>query len=163
MSIAILDAVRDFLMGLLTGVPRYSIVSRTSRNDRLSELAPVFADKAREWLETVGMYLSVFDGGWSVDIIETRRSTERQAALYAKGRTAPGKIVTWKSGAPGDESKHQLGLAFDFVVRDGTGRAVWYGENEWADAVYRRAREMAVSLGMRVLSLRDAGHVEAKS
>ena len=33
--------------------------------------------------------------GVEVSIIETHRSDERQAALYAQGRTAPGPRVTW--------------------------------------------------------------------
>lgn len=42
----------------------------------------------------------------------TRRSVEEQEALYAIGRTKPGRIVTWKK--PGT-SMHERGLALDFV------------------------------------------------
>jgi peptidoglycan L-alanyl-D-glutamate endopeptidase CwlK len=41
-----------------------------------------------------------------------RRTMEEQAALYAKGRTIIGKIVT--KAKPG-ESYHNYGLAFDWV------------------------------------------------
>lgn len=44
-------------------------------------------------------------------VTETLRSMERQAALYAQGRTAPGKIVTYSR--PG-YSWHHYGLAADF-------------------------------------------------
>jgi peptidoglycan LD-endopeptidase CwlK len=43
-------------------------------------------------------------------VTEGLRSKERQAALYAQGRTAPGKVVTWTL-----KSKHIDGLAVDVV------------------------------------------------
>lgn len=51
--------------------------------------------------------------GLPVRIAEVRRSRERQAALYAQGRTAPGPIVTGTLN-----SKHILGRAFDFDFED---------------------------------------------
>lgn len=56
-------------------------------------------------------------------ITEGFRSKEYQDELYAKGRTAPGKIVT---GAKGSfyASQHQWGIAFDVALRydvDGDG------------------------------------------
>jgi len=42
------------------------------------------------------------------------RSQEEQIALYAKGRTAPGEIVTYKDGII-KKSRHQYGLAVDVV------------------------------------------------
>jgi peptidoglycan L-alanyl-D-glutamate endopeptidase CwlK len=41
-------------------------------------------------------------------VIEGRRTPERQAQLYAQGRTAPGQIVTWSMN-----SKHIDGKAVD--------------------------------------------------
>lgn len=41
----------------------------------------------------------------------TRRTQEEQDALYAQGRTKPGKIVTWTR-----KSKHLAGTAFDIAV-----------------------------------------------
>lgn len=43
-------------------------------------------------------------------VIEGVRTRERQAELYAQGRTKPGKIVTWTMN-----SKHIDGKAVDFV------------------------------------------------
>lgn len=45
-------------------------------------------------------------------VLEGARTTERQRALYAQGRTAPGKIVTWTMNSP-----HLIGA-------DGYSRAV---------------------------------------
>lgn len=54
--------------------------------------------------------------GIIVRIISGLRTYEEQAALYAKGRTAPGRIVT-KAG-PG-YSNHNFGLAFDVGIFQG--------------------------------------------
>lgn len=43
-------------------------------------------------------------------VYETRRTPERQAYLYASGRTRPGPKVTWTR-----ESKHLHGLAVDII------------------------------------------------
>jgi len=50
--------------------------------------------------------------GLSVKITETLRTQAEQEALYAQGRTAPGKIVTNARGN-GYLSPHQWGVAFD--------------------------------------------------
>lgn len=47
---------------------------------------------------------------FDVLVVEGLRSKERQASLYAQGRTKPGKIVTWTL-----DSKHILGLAVDLA------------------------------------------------
>lgn len=49
----------------------------------------------------------------------TRRSQAEQDALYAQGRTAPGKIVTWTR-----KSKHIDGLAFDIAILQ-DNKPVW--------------------------------------
>lgn len=50
-------------------------------------------------------------------VVEGLRSKERQAHLWAQGRTAPGPKVTWS-----EHSKHQDGLAVDLapLAKDGT-------------------------------------------
>ena len=50
--------------------------------------------------------------GLKVKIICTLRTIEEQNQLYAQGRSKPGKIVT---KAPGGQSYHNYGLAFDCV------------------------------------------------
>ena len=58
--------------------------------------------------------------GLEIQIGETLRTVAEQDALYAQGRTKPGKIVT---NAPGKNysSFHQWGTAFDFFRNDGRG------------------------------------------
>ena len=58
------------------------------------------------------------ENGIHLIITEGRRTKERQAELYAQGRTKPGKIVTWTMN-----SDHLTGKAFDIVE--------WNGEINW--------------------------------
>lgn len=62
-----------------------------------------------------------------IDILVTctSRTMEEQAALYAQGRTAPGRIVT--NAKPG-QSAHNYGLAID-VVPIMNGKPDWDGEH----------------------------------
>ena len=53
-------------------------------------------------------------------VVEGVRSLQRQAELYAQGRTAPGKIVTWTM-----KSKHIDGLAVDIAPCDEKGNILW--------------------------------------
>lgn len=56
----------------------------------------------------------------------TLRDGEAQTALYAQGRTKPGKIVTW---AKAGESLHEYAVAFD-VVPLRNGKPVWGTKGE---------------------------------
>ncbi len=58
--------------------------------------------------------------GLQIKIGETLRTAAEQDALYAQGRTKPGRIVT---NAPGISysSYHQWGTAFDIYRNDGAG------------------------------------------
>lgn len=66
----------------------------------------------------------------------TRRTQEEQDALYAQGRTAPGKIVTWTR-----QSKHIDGLAFDIAMVKG-------GEISWNPSDYKETGEIGESIGL---------------
>jgi peptidoglycan L-alanyl-D-glutamate endopeptidase CwlK len=55
-------------------------------------------------------------GGIKIKIISGLRTYAEQDALYAQGRTAPGKIVT---KARGGYSNHNFGIAFDIGVFEG--------------------------------------------
>lgn len=75
----------------------------------LSQLAPKF----RAAVEAA--IAECIAGGFDVAVAEALRSQERQAYLYAQGRTRPGKRVT---NAPTNlTSWHGYGLAIDFMDR----------------------------------------------
>ena len=62
-------------------------------------------------------------GNAKARITSAFRSVQEQTALYAKGRTAAGKIVT---NAKGGYSVHNYGLAFDFCLITNEGKyASW--------------------------------------
>lgn len=69
-------------------------------DDRLEALLKKCAKK--------GIYLIITEGF---------RSKEYQDALYAKGRTKPGKIVTNSKGST-YSSQHMWGIAFDIAIND---------------------------------------------
>lgn len=60
-------------------------------------------------------------------ITSTYRSFQEQAAIYAQGRTKPGKIVT---NSKAGQSYHNYGLALDFVLKI-NGKVSWELDNNW--------------------------------
>ena len=86
------------------------------KNSRdLNDLLPVVKGKAEAFLKACKAE------GIDVLITSTLRDKESQAALYAQGRTTPGKIVT---NAKAGQSFHNYGCAFDFVPLI-NGKAQW--------------------------------------
>ena len=83
--------------------------------------------------------------GYTVEVVETTRSQERQDALFRQGRTAPGPVVTWTRN-----SQHTQGLAADLAINGAPGDAV----------AYQRLARIVAEEGMRTLGARDPGHVE---
>ena len=79
--------------------------------------------KARQsMLDAYNEMASTLVGKAEVRFAYVVRTFAEQAALYAQGRTAPGKIVT---NAPAGLSIHNYGLAFDIVLlldNDGDGK-----------------------------------------
>ena len=64
-------------------------------------------------------------------VFEAWRSRERQAFLYAQGRSAPGNIVTWVR--PG-LSAHEYGLGVDLVFDGSPSPGIqWNWEGDYAD------------------------------
>lgn len=78
--------------------------------------------------------------GISIVITNGFRSAEEQDALYRKGRSVEGAIVT---NAKGGESYHNYGLAIDFALRTADGGVVWdmerdenqNGQSDWMEVV----------------------------
>nr|WP_235852104.1 M15 family metallopeptidase [Niallia nealsonii] len=87
------------------------------------------------------------DKGIQVVIIEGFRSVEEQDALYNKGRTEEGAIVTH---AKGGESYHNYGLAIDFALLNNSGTTIWdmeYDGNENGRSDWMEVVDIAKSLG----------------
>lgn len=87
----------------------------------LDELHPIVKQKAEKMISEAASQ------GIEILVTATYRSKEEQDALYAKGRTAPGNIVT---NASYPYSLHNHGVAFDVVpIKD--GKAVWNDYGLW--------------------------------
>jgi len=98
----------------------------TERNNSTNLLYPPFrllVTTALEAAHNQKLYGYIFEG-W--------RSIERQAYLYAQGRTTPGKMVTW--ARPGF-SWHQYGVGVDIVFDKNpeTEAIEWTWEGGYAD------------------------------
>lgn len=93
--------------------------------------------------------------GIDIIITSTFRDNETQAALYAIGRTKPGRIVT--KAKPG-QSFHNYRVAFDFAP-------IVCGKIPWSDiALFTHCGEIAESVGLewagRWRRFKEYGHCQ---
>jgi peptidoglycan L-alanyl-D-glutamate endopeptidase CwlK len=104
------------------------------KNSRdIGDLHPQVASKCRDFIQRCK------DAGIDVIITSTYRDNESQNALYAQGRTTPGKRVT---NAKAGQSFHNYHVAFDFVP-------VVHGKADWNNsAVFIKCGEIAESIGL---------------
>lgn len=89
------------------------------RVEGLDALAPVFRAPFEAWLIEVRKRVRHVD----FQVIETLRTRERQAWLYAQGREEPyldRPEVTWTM-----DSRHRWGLAADWIMVRPSGEVVW--------------------------------------
>ena len=93
-------------------------------------------------------------------VTAARRTMAEQKAIYAQGRTAPGKVV---SNAPPGSSAHNYGLAADLapLKKDGS---IWWGAPK---SIWQKMADEAVKLGLTsgfyFKTIFDAPHVESPS
>lgn len=95
------------------------------------------------------------EAGIDVLITSTYRDNASQNALYAQGRTTPGKKVT---NAPAGKSWHNWRVAFDFVP-------VVHGKAQWNDtATFNKCGEIGELCGLewagRWKSFRELAHMQ---
>lgn len=104
-------------------------------------LHPAVAEKKDELIAQAAA------NGINVVITQDFRSIEEQNALYEKGRTAEGNIVTH---AKGGESYHNFGLAIDFALLSVDGQVIWdmqYDGNGNSKADWMEVVAIAKNLG----------------
>lgn len=89
-------------------------------------------------------------------ITETFRTTAEQDALYAQGRTIPGKVVTNCKGSS-YQSPHQWGVAFDFC-KNLKGQE--YTDTAFFRSVGSLARSIGLFWGGDFKSFVDTPHLE---
>lgn len=107
----------------------------------------------------------------AVRIVQGFRSAAEQNALYAQGRTKPGKKVT---NAPAGYSYHESGLAFDFAIlydkdNNGTFETLSWdlvkdmdrdGQADWMEIVAVFEAIPGWGWGGRWTSIKDNPHFE---
>lgn len=117
---------------------------------RLEDLTPRVRAMAEEFIRRCA------DEDIDVIITSTLRDWASQDALFAQGRTKPGKIVT---NARGGYSYHNFGVAFDFCPIL-NGKCQW--ENE---ALFKRCGEIGEAIGLEWAGrwfgrLREMAHLQ---
>lgn len=95
------------------------------------------AENAKDAYHTLHR-LALLRDGIIVKLVEGHRSPERQAWLYAQGRTREGDIVT--NAKPGF-SKHESGRAFDVCIENDA--------NPWNEDKLARVGEIGLSIGLK--------------
>jgi peptidoglycan L-alanyl-D-glutamate endopeptidase CwlK len=123
--------------------------ARSEKN--IQTLVPKAQEKARAFLQAVRA------AGINAKIIDGSRTFAEQDALFAQGRTKPGKIVT---NARGGFSNHNFGVAWDIGIFEGT---------KFLDdsVLYDKAGKIGMSLGLewggRFRSIIDKPHFQCKT
>lgn len=85
------------------------------------------------------------------------RTFKEQDALYAKGRTAPGSIVT---NAKAGQSVHNYGLALDFfLVSEDGQKALWTVNDKWKRVVVI-GKSLGFDWGGEWTNFKDYAHLE---
>lgn len=72
---------------------------------KIGTLHPIFRQRITDFIDDVEQTFDL-----TVRIVSSLRTMAEQQAIWARGRTMPGKIVTW---APPGSSYHNYGLAVD--------------------------------------------------
>ena len=120
------------------------------KNSRdLADLLPIVAARAANFISACKAQ------GIDVLITSTLRDAESQNALYAQGRTRPGKVVT---NARAGQSWHNYGCAFDFVP-------IVNGKAQWDDTrTFERCGAIAEGQGLewagRWRSFKELAHCQ---
>jgi len=107
-------------------------------NKRIKTLHPAIILKATEFINRADTELGI-----KLRVYAALRTWEEQTELYAKGRTLPGRKVTW---AKAGESYHNYGLAID-VVEKKDDIALWKNPN-W-EAIGKLGEEIGFTWGGR--------------
>ncbi len=130
--------------------PKPAIDDRSKRN--IATLHPRVQAKAKEFL-TLANALAGAEG-LEVRIICGLRTYQEQAQLYAKGRTAPGPVVT--KARPG-HSNHNFGTAWDIGLFRGKA---YLPNHKLYTTIGQAARSLGIVWGGDFKSFKDTPHYE---
>jgi peptidoglycan L-alanyl-D-glutamate endopeptidase CwlK len=117
----------------------------------INTLLPTVRGKAIEFLRKANDQIGP---DLRVKIISGMRTYAEQNALYAKGRTAPGPIVT---NARGGYSNHNFGVAFDVGIFHGEA---YIPESNLYKELGKIGKSLGLAWGGDWASIRDEPHFE---
>lgn len=135
--------------------------------DRIKVLHPAIRTEVADLIDKIEAAMPV---SMKIRVVQGLRTIQEQNALYAIGRTIPGKKVT---NATGGKSYHNYGLAIDFAMmydRDGNGTYeqlswdIFYdhdknGKRDWMQVV-EVFKAAGYKYGGDWKSLKDYPHLE---
>jgi peptidoglycan L-alanyl-D-glutamate endopeptidase CwlK len=127
------------------GVPSLALMDPISET-RLSAVNPELARRIHQLQDMLEFPILVTQG---------LRTWAEQDALYAQGRTAPGRIVT---EAKGGESMHNFGLAVDVAPTDGHS-IDWNGRDAKWEAILAKAPTVGLAEGAAWRTYPDEPHL----
>lgn len=118
----------------------------------IAGLEPGFQEKVKQ------LKLELYrQTGYEWLVVQGRRTIAEQDAIYAKGRSSSGKVVT---NAPGGSSPHNFGLAVDMVPIGPNSNLMW----EYPDRGFQQAADISKTLGFvpgyYFHSIHDPDHFE---
>jgi peptidoglycan LD-endopeptidase CwlK len=138
---------------------------KETSQQRIGELSPIVAAKAREW------YDLCWAEGIRVYVVCGYRSKDQQAVEYGKGRSqatlnalgyshikAQPNAVKVTNAKPGT-SMHQYRLALDYCLLDDKCNAIWTVNADWKRAA-TIAKKLGFFWGAEFKSLYDPPHLE---
>lgn len=126
----------------------------TISEQRLAELAPPLASRGSQLVSRC------HDEGVLIRISQSLRTWAQQDVLYAQGRTAAGRVVTY---ARGGESFHNFGLAFDIELLDSSGRPTWDARHPGWSTVGQIGVALGLSWGGHWKRYQDLPHFELRT
>ena len=101
---------------------------------KIDDLKPEVAVLCRQFVDLCAL------NNVPILVTSTYRDGECQDAIYAQGRTTPGRIIT---NCRAGDSAHNYRVAFDFVPLDIKGQPDWNDQVKW-----RKCGDLAVRVGL---------------
>jgi len=121
-----------------------------SSENRLKKVHPELARRVRIVIENLAK------AGMQVEVVQGLRTVAEQDALFAQGRTKPGKVVT---NARGGQSNHNYGIAVD-VVPFADGKPNWEAPNSIWIAIGGEAEKVGLEWGGNWKKFLDRPHIQ---
>jgi peptidoglycan L-alanyl-D-glutamate endopeptidase CwlK len=121
-----------------------------SSDNRLKKVHPELAKRVRMLIDNLAK------AGMQIEVVQGLRTFAEQDALFAQGRTKPGKVVT---NARGGQSNHNYGLAVD-VVPFTDKKPNWDAPNSIWVAIGAEAEKFGMEWGGNWKKFIDKPHIQ---